>query len=1055
MPFADRWDGSEWKDESAPVPSGATYGELSGVSCVSSSFCAAVGSFVDSSGERRALGVNWNGTSWSNSSVPIPGAAESSGLSGVSCVAADVCSAVGEYEANSDELPLVIRWDGTSWSQQPIDTETYGAVATVPRSVSCVSSMSCHATGSITYGHAATPRQLAYRFDGTSWILTESGNYQRTWSALERLGDSYQGVTIGDASVSCPSTTFCMRVGSVTEDGVESGRVRSWNGNTWSDLAIPSPPEAAETALRGVACFSREDCRAVGSYLDSEGVRKTLAMSWNGSSWSIATTPNPSGASASEPTSMRCTSTSFCVAVGSYLDSEGVRKTLAMSWNGSSWSIATTPNPSGASASELTSLSCRSASFCVATGSYVDIPNVGKTLAMSWNGSSWSIATTPNPSGASTSELRAVSCAATTFCLAVGSYLSSSGETKTQAMKYGGSSWTPVPTTDLEDATKSVLSGISCTSISTCLAVGEYATENRTAALMMIFKLAGSTWTGSANRSADPSGAARSALSAVGCASASACMAVGSVAMEEKAPTELAESFNGANWTRTDPVKIAATWNGVSCRSNDPCVAVGSSVVGQDRTQQAMIRTGSGWESMELPGVAQADLRDVSCAGDEECTAVGSQGTSSTALAERWDGTQWSTQTTPNPNGSWSVALSGVSCASGGLCVAVGRFANGSSPANPLIEKWNGSSWTIQTPSMPSGAKQAWLEDVSCPSTTACVAVGGFEDSSGVRHGLIERWNGTSWASQTPPKPSGATRTDLNGISCKSTACTAVGSYWNSSGRHTYILRWNGSAWSIQSSPNPATSSANELTDVSCFTSSKCVASGTSEPTSSAPNPYPIAMGWDGTTWSLETIPVLEAWTAGALYGISCTAAADCVAVGTSSAGFGGDWEGLSVRSVEPNAPPPSEVTSAPPEAEFTLTPGQEVDAINILKADPHFQATLGAEEFTVDGVIPWLELTAEGDEVLVGAVLEVTMDEAGAWGQWWKWPAAEYEGYYEFGTYSEETVEASASDVVELVANLDATLDSSGQFLEGEMVQLQPVVDDDATVELAPSQGP
>lgn len=98
---------------------------------------------------------------------------------------------------------------------------------------------------------------------------------------------------------------------------------------------------------------------------------------------------------------------------------------------------------------------------------------------------------------------------------------------------------------------------------------------------------------------------------------------------------------------------------------------------------------------------------------------------------------------------------------------------------------------------------------------------------------------------------------------------------------------------------------------------------------------------------------------------------------------------------------------------------------------------------------MPWLEATSGGTEVLIGAVFDITLNEADSWDQWWIWPAADYEAFYESGTYSAETVEASASGVVELSANLDAALDSSGQFLDGEVVQLQPL-GENASITLA-----
>jgi hypothetical protein len=66
----------------------------------------------------------------------------------------------------------------------------------------------------------------------------------------------------------------------------------------------------------------------------------------------------------------------------------------------------------------------------------------------------------------------------------------------------------------------------------------------------------------------------------------------------------------------------------------------------------------------------------------------------------------------------------------------------------------------------------AWLNSVSCTSDASCLAVGGSNLGS-VNPPLVESWNGSSWSAV--PSPSGF-RGQLNAISCTSaTNCVAVG----------------------------------------------------------------------------------------------------------------------------------------------------------------------------------------------------------------------------------------------------------------------------------------
>ena len=72
----------------------------------------------------------------------------------------------------------------------------------------------------------------------------------------------------------------------------------------------------------------------------------------------------------------------------------------------------------------------------------------------------------------------------------------------------------------------------------------------------------------------------------------------------------------------------------------------------------------------------------------------------------------------------------------------------------------------------------SFLTAVSCASSSACSAVGGYGNSSGTQVALAERWDGTSWVIQpTPRLPGGASLLfGLTGVACTSaTGCTAVG----------------------------------------------------------------------------------------------------------------------------------------------------------------------------------------------------------------------------------------------------------------------------------------
>jgi hypothetical protein len=129
-----------------------------------------------------------------------------------------------------------------------------------------------------------------------------------------------------------------------------------------------------------------------------------------------------------------------------------------------------------------------------------------------------------------------------------------------------------------------------------------------------------------------------------------------------------------------------------------------------------------------------------------------------------------------------AISLYGVSCAGAAACEAVGSYTNSSGVGETLAEVWNGTKWAIQATPNPAGSTENLLTGVSCTGAAACEATGSYTNSSGVGETLAEAWNGTKWAAQKTPNPSGGTAADLAGVSCTGvSACEAVGSYTNGS----------------------------------------------------------------------------------------------------------------------------------------------------------------------------------------------------------------------------------------------------------------------------------
>ena len=67
-----------------------------------------------------------------------------------------------------------------------------------------------------------------------------------------------------------------------------------WNGTAWS--VVPSPNiSSGNNNLFGVAAVSTTDVWAVGEFVAPSGVEQALIEQWNGTSWSVVSSPSAGG----------------------------------------------------------------------------------------------------------------------------------------------------------------------------------------------------------------------------------------------------------------------------------------------------------------------------------------------------------------------------------------------------------------------------------------------------------------------------------------------------------------------------------------------------------------------------------------------------------------------------------------------------------------------------------------------------------------------------------------------------------------------------------------
>ena len=734
-----------WSVVPSASPQGPPLGELSAVSCSSSADCFAIGST-----DAGPLIEHWNGASWSIAPGPASGAGPSADLVSLSCPGPASCFAVGgsviETLSTFTATPLVLHWDGTSWSAAKIPSPT-GAKVAAFSGVSCTSPVNCFAVGASSDSSSASAPFTGMPFvdlwDGTSWSMVTAPS---PTSAIE-------AELIG---VSCPSAGDCFAVGDFETPAIGGALIEHWDGSRWSIIANAGTNASLSAGRRRqMSDFRRVTSRAtsrakpnqIGGLLSTPGLESVscagdvscmavgfsfngaLAEQWDGARWSIVATPTPPSTDGAELNGVSCSSSTDCSAVGdagaesgSGLVIEVQPEPLSEHWNGASWTIEA--QPKGSAVDALVDVACPTSTTCFSVGD--------SAFVQQWNGSVWSIS--PFSSKTSQSQLNEVSCSSAHDCFAVGTFVAGL-RTSTLIEHWNGSSWSIVPSPTPSGSFATRLSGISCPSATSCTAVGF--NEAITAETVFIEHWNGKAW--SVVNGANPKGAELAQLSGVSCPSPTSCTAVG-VQFGLTSAKVLIEHWNGKVWS----------------------VVAGPS-----------------------SGAEVSQLESVSCPNASTCTAVGDsesfQGTrtpGARTLVEHWDGTTWTVTPSPNPTGAPFAALISVSCADATSCDAVGIDAKTIlSPNKTLAEHWDGTTWTIAAVPAPAGATAGQLNSVSCRSASSCDAVG-FVTTAATTKTLAEHWTGAHWSIVPSAEPSGASSASLGGVSCPSaSSCLAVGTY--------------------------------------------------------------------------------------------------------------------------------------------------------------------------------------------------------------------------------------------------------------------------------------
>ncbi len=339
------------------------------------------------------------------------------------------------------------------------------------------------------------------------------------------------------SAVTCASVRDCWAAGTYYSGSVYQTLIEHWDGTSWAIVPSPNATTTDNNGLGGVTCASASDCWAVGNYTYYYNTlpppapcesntcipyTQTLIEHWDGTAWTIVASPNSSPTENNWLSSVACTSSSDCWAVGSYhtgSTNDPSDKTLIEHWDGNSWAEVDSPNCPGfcSHSDSLVAVTCVSGSDCWAVGD-----SGSNTLTEHWDGNSWSWVQAPEWGDESgVSYYYGVACTSASDCWVVGRYDGFDENTYGIIDHWNGTSWSAY------DWSGAILGGVTCVSASECWGVG-----------YGIRKWDGTSWAAVTSPSV-----VNGHPTAVSCASASNCWAVGSAYYNGSVNQTLIEEF--------------------------------------------------------------------------------------------------------------------------------------------------------------------------------------------------------------------------------------------------------------------------------------------------------------------------------------------------------------------------------------------------------------------------------------------------------------------------------------------------------------------------------
>ncbi len=569
----------------------------------------------------------------------------------------------------------------------------------------------------------------------------------KTQSSTSGWNVELSGVSIQD--IACPTVSNCFAIANDQASGIGEIISTTNAGQTWSSGTLP-----AQSYLYSISCPGATNCWAVGM---SDFYTPVIFATSDGVTWSEQSVPtvpsavnSPTAFAVSSLFSISCTSSQDCLAIGgpgpigSLAGQANVSVAIATSDGGTTWTVA-----NNNLSSNLRGLSCANSTDCMAVGFY---DNVVETT--SDGGTSW---TNQLLSGTNNGFMDSVFCIPNSQSISC--WVASGGDVNYTSNF--GSTWSVQQASD-----SASIASITCATTTNCIAVG----ENTTLSLYSFggngYSVSGSsdlpsevlTTSNSGISWTTQSAPGTSGLSDVSCPSSTQCFA--SSGQTSMTGTVISTSDGGVTWQTSlvagssDP--SSSGFASMSCPTTSQCWAIqGGSNFGGGESVLESIDGGNTWK-VSFTSQFSYGLKSIDCPTTSECWAVGA---SSTIVGTSNAGASWNfIAPTFTQMQRQNTVFASVSCYDQNHCFAIGN--------STMAETSDGTNWYFAN-SFPVGG----LNDVYCEmGTQSCWVVGGD-------HIYATQNGGATWLAETVPQLIG---TKFTSFTCESKLdCFAAGTAQN------------------------------------------------------------------------------------------------------------------------------------------------------------------------------------------------------------------------------------------------------------------------------------